>query len=373
MPSARSGLERPRRDPDPVVGDEQLDLGRPGVAAADADADMLGAAVARGVGQQLAGDGEDEVVAEALGAGVDLDVGREAPAASGALGHGLQGGAQAGLVEQVRVQVEHRLAELDDGLVEALAHEVERGVVARAELLPGGEQVLQRVVVQRLGQPAARRVLGRQRLGDEPAAAAGEVLHVAVAPGEHRRQERRRGAHPEQEERLRDLERQRVGLPGHAARVRGDDDEVGQDARARGGGGQRRAQQERRADGQDEEREAQLGERAAARVHEQADEGEVGHRCRPGRDPSGRAAHLGHEHRHRVDERQRGQQAERGAARLGVVDEALGQYEQRDRRQADDRQDRPGPAEDGAAGHSSRPRRMASATAAARSETPSFS
>ena len=281
VPPARRGLERPRRDADPVVGDEQLDLRRPGVATADADADVLGAAVAGGVGQQLARDGEDEVVADALGVGVDLDVGREAAAAPGALGHRLQRGAQPGLVEQVRVQVEHRLAELDDRLVEALAHQVDRRVVARAELLAGGEQVLQRVVVQRLGQPPARRVLGRQRLGDEPPPAAGEVLHVAVAPGQHRREERRRGAHPEQEERLGDLERQRVGLPGHAARVGGHDDEVGQDARARGGGGERRAQQERGAHGQDEEGEAQLRERAAARVDEHADEDEVGHRRRP--------------------------------------------------------------------------------------------
>jgi hypothetical protein len=96
----------------------------------------------------------------------------------------VQGGAQAGLLEEVGMQVEHRPADLRDALVEALPRE-RRGLgVVGVEQLACGEEVLQRLVVQRLGQAPAGAVLGVERLRHEAPAARGQRGDLARPPRE---------------------------------------------------------------------------------------------------------------------------------------------------------------------------------------------
>ena len=85
-----------------------------------------------------------------------------------------QRGLQAADLQLHRVQVEHHLADLPDRAAEPVAHARQVRVVALAgraqarDVVPEREQVLQRAVVQRLGDAAARAVLGVERQRDEP-------------------------------------------------------------------------------------------------------------------------------------------------------------------------------------------------------------
>ena len=107
------------------------------------------------------------------------------------------------------MQVEDGAAHVGDGVVDggAGAGHVGRG---RGELLAGGEQALHRLVVQRLGQPAALAVLGVQRLRDELAAALGQLLDRGPAAVEHDGEQPGRQCGDRQVGQLCELERARA-------------------------------------------------------------------------------------------------------------------------------------------------------------------
>ncbi len=70
------------------------------------------------------------------------------------------------------MQGHHRLAQAADRRLDDLVRALHLGAAGRRldQLLVGGEQDLQRVVVDQLGDPAPALVLGVDHLGDEPAA-----------------------------------------------------------------------------------------------------------------------------------------------------------------------------------------------------------
>ena len=127
--------------------------------------------------------------------------------------------AQAGVIQHVRMQLEDLAAEPLDG-------DRERGVGAAvgvlvvaammvAQLLASHQEVLDRLVVQQLGQPLALALLRGQRLRDQPSALVGGRPDPAVALAEQRRQHHRPRPRPRQEQRVRD---DRVDVGARAGR-----------------------------------------------------------------------------------------------------------------------------------------------------------
>ncbi|HEX5899922.1 MAG TPA: hypothetical protein VFY32_11035 [Solirubrobacteraceae bacterium] len=116
--------------------------------------------------------------------------------------------AQAGVVEHVGVQLEDLAAQLIDGLGQrGIGAPVGVLVVAAmmiAQLLAGQQQVLDRVIVQELGQALALALLGGQGLGHQPPALVGVRADPPVARAEDRREQDRPGPCPQQEQRVHD-------------------------------------------------------------------------------------------------------------------------------------------------------------------------
>jgi len=160
-------VPRPRRqrrpleiDPYAVVADRQLDGVRP---LANGDPQLRGAGVLGHVGDQLARDREDQLIIAPTVVFVGVDVDVEAGVTARALGYRAQRDAQAGLLEEVRVQIEHRLPQLHHRLVETLCDDFKLGAVAGAE--PTGDEP---IIQEQLEPDAPRRQLfglpGRQLL-----------------------------------------------------------------------------------------------------------------------------------------------------------------------------------------------------------------
>ncbi len=104
-----------------------------------------------------------------LVAQLELEV--EAPLARGLLGDGAQRRLEPGLLEDVGMQLEDRLPDLPDRLGERVVRPAKGGMDARLlrflELVARREQVLQRLVVQRLGQRLPLTLLGVERVREQ--------------------------------------------------------------------------------------------------------------------------------------------------------------------------------------------------------------
>ena len=163
----------PAREAEPaaVVGDrggDRLAL------AMDAHREESGAGVLGGVRRQFADYGHEQRVVGARRVGVDAQVGLEAAGPGGALDDDIEATREAAVGERRRMQAADRLAQCRHGLTQLLAGALELGGVTAAgpgvEILAGGEQCLQGVVVEALGELAAGPVLGAERVGEQPAA-----------------------------------------------------------------------------------------------------------------------------------------------------------------------------------------------------------
>ena len=342
----------------------------------DGHVDVRGAAVLDGVREQLAREEDDQLVVPPAGVRVDRD-GDLGPQPTGAaVGERAERRRQPGMVEDIWVELEDFPAQLRHRLVDRAARTLERRVAARAvvidELLPSDRERLHRLVVQQLGQPAPLALLGGQRVRGELAALLREAGDRRVALAEHLGDER--GGQADQRE-VGDLARdarRRLDLAGGGwtsdSRMKADD------RPRRPAGGERGAKARRGQDGQHEERHRGLGERAAGGVRQRDDRRQVDERlgtvqrARDSRPPPGPP--RGREHARRP-QREGGEQVrEGGGVGARMVDELLAQQHDRHERRPQRRHPQ---TADPRRGHSSSPRRMASATAAARSETPSFS
>ena len=116
------------------------------------------------------------------------------------LGDRAQRGLEPRLLEDVRVQVEDRVAQLAHGLAQRRVGPVERRVGLRLarllELVPGREQVLDRVVVEGLGERLALSLLGLERVREQARALVRQALDGSVRRASSR--ERRTQATPTQ-------------------------------------------------------------------------------------------------------------------------------------------------------------------------------
>ena len=134
------------------------------------------------------------------------------------LGDRAQRGVEAGLLQHVRMEVEDGLAELPHGLGQRRVRPGERGVgqhLARLlQVVARGEQVLDGVVVQRLGQRAALALLRLERVREQGGALLGQPLDGGRAAGQQQREQDAADADPGQVAGLREDEARRVGLAG---------------------------------------------------------------------------------------------------------------------------------------------------------------
>ena len=100
------------------------------------------------------------------------------------------------------MQLDHRLAQLGDGRVDRRVGAGKRlgdAVPTRLlEVVPGREQVLDRVVVKAFRQRSALPLAGAERLGDQSAAPFGELGERPRTLLEHRREQHRGEPDPEQ-------------------------------------------------------------------------------------------------------------------------------------------------------------------------------
>ena len=331
------------------------------------------------VRQQLADGGDDQVVVPgALGARADVNGRLKSGSVPGVLGEAVQNGFEPRLLEPQRVQGEDLMAQLAIGLIEGRAGSLLRARHAAndvGELLAGEQDVLDGVVVQRLGQPALLVGLGVERLLDELATHLGELDDGTLTASDHRGEHHRGTGHPQQRETVLEqgpevLRQDRVGM-------REGDGEVGDDRQRRPACRQLRREPQGGGDRKDVEGEPQRRVLAAGGVDEERHGAQI--------DQSGDDREAG---RSRTDEgdqqRPGGVDAERHdqpREQVRAQVRVAGLREQRDRHERQAQNGDPANlvrlAGPGCAGppqsHSSRPRRIASATQAARSETPSFS
>ena len=183
-PSASASSAPPRRDPAAVVGDLELECD-----------DRCGGArprprrvgVAGGVGEQFPGDREQQLVLELERVGIDVDRDLEPALARRLAGDRAERLLEAALLERHRVQRHHRLAQPRDRRLDDLVGALDLGAARGGldQLLVGGEQGLQRVVVDQLGDPPPALILGLHHLGDE--LAAGRRAPRAAPPARSRR------------------------------------------------------------------------------------------------------------------------------------------------------------------------------------------
>ena len=227
--------------------------------------------------------------------------------------------------------------------------------------------------MQQLREAAALALLRLERVRGEFAVLPRQRGDRRVAPGQHRGQQRRGEAGPRQVGGLADHPRRRIALSGR--RMHDREQQVRDDGGRRPARRDARAQLGRREERQHEERDAGLGERSARGVGERHDRGEVDERLGPieRRRDTGtpRARRRAQDQdRDRPCRERPDEDRERDALVRGMVDQLLGEEDDRDERRSHGGQLQ---RADARAVHSSNPRRIASATAAARSETPSFS
>ena len=217
------------------------------------------------VRQELARGREDELLLRMTVLVVQIELQLEARAARRLLGDRAERRLEPGLLEHVRVEVEDGLAQLPDRLGERGVGAVERGMRERLarllELVARREQVLDRVVVQGLGERLALALLGLERVREQPRPRLGEPGDELGSAREQQREEDAGDADPGEEARLRDDEARRLRLPGGGVGDRLDRRRRPWSRRRRRG--DRRAEAEGDRDRHEEEREPGVRERAA--------------------------------------------------------------------------------------------------------------
>ena len=238
------------------------------------DRDVRGMRVARDVREQLARAAEHRAVVRAGRALGQVERQLEACARRRGAGVLPDRRREPGLLEQVRVKIGDRSAQLGhrrrDRRVRACLRPVRRRPGRHVEVVAGREQVLDRAVVQILRQLPALPLLGRQRLGDEPLALCREHAYRRVAARQQQRQQRHREAEPGQVGGLHEHERERAAA--RSARVRRRLQHVHDRRRGGDRGRHERSPAEGDGDDREQEREAQLREAAARAVGERPGE-----------------------------------------------------------------------------------------------------
>jgi len=267
-------LLRPRGDdhPAPVVLDAQHD--RVGHAL-EADDEPRGVGVLDGVRDELARRRVEHGVVRADGIGVDVQVDLELRPPRGAVELDVERDPEAAVGERRRVQAHDGVAQGADGVRQRLVGVLERLQVARARLadvLLGGEQRLQRVVVQALADARALALLGVERLVQERGAVGAELAQLQ-RPAPHGAGEQ--DADPaDDEQRDERLGERRVGLRLPERRGRDRDEARGRERRD--DGDRPRGVREPHRHRVDHEREARLGERPAAGGDQREEQADVG-------------------------------------------------------------------------------------------------
>ena len=187
-----------------VVADDEAERA---VVLRERDRDSVCIGMPDDVRQELARGRVDELLL-GMAVGVpEVELELELCARRGALGERPQGRVEPGLVEDVRMEVEDRVTQLPDRLCERVVRALERGMgrpgLARLlELVPRRQQVLDRVVVQGLGERLALALLRVPRVREQPrsaprrAARRARFVAPAVPRGGRRRRRSTRGIPP---------------------------------------------------------------------------------------------------------------------------------------------------------------------------------
>ncbi len=213
-----AGAEELRRvglaEPAAVVVHAQHDLA---VLVGERHGDLAGLGMLSHVREELARDREEESLLRVAIAGAQVEAHLEAASSRRSLGHGRERAGEPDRVEHLRVELEDRLTEVVERLAERLLGAPERRVVddlrRLLHVVAGGEQVLDRVVVEPLGERLALALGGVQRVGEELLAHDGEVGDPPRPPGEDGREQHSGEPDPGEEAGEERDEAQRLG-PG---------------------------------------------------------------------------------------------------------------------------------------------------------------
>ena len=182
------------------------------------------------------------------------------------------------------MELEHRFSELSNGVRQRGVRPLERWMTDRFaglfELVACGEQVLDRLVVERLRERLPLALLGFEGVGEQPRPALGEARDLRRAAVEQERKPDARGSDPGQEAGLGRDETRRLRLVG--GRVEHGLGDVRRHGHDDGDGRDRRPEAEGDGDGDEEEREPIVRERAAGENREHADRRDVDTGCGQG-------------------------------------------------------------------------------------------
>ena len=161
-PSASASRSRPGGTPPPSSATSRT---TPSGHAAQRQLHARRARVAGRVGEQLARDREQQLVAPADGGRIDLDLDLEAAGGRLLRRDGAQRGVEPAVGEHGGVEGDHHRAQARDDVAQHRARRLGAGRVAeRPQVVAGGQDVLQRAVVQALGHRPPRPLLGVERL-----------------------------------------------------------------------------------------------------------------------------------------------------------------------------------------------------------------
>lgn len=123
------------------------------------------------VGKQLACSREDELLARMAVSIGELEIHVDAGAVRGLLRNRSERGFEARLLEDVRVQLEDRLAQLSNRDDERVVCPTESRVLLHLsrllELVARGQEILDRIVVKRIGQRFPFALLRLERIGEQ--------------------------------------------------------------------------------------------------------------------------------------------------------------------------------------------------------------
>ena len=237
------------------------------------------------------------------------------------------------------MELEHGVAQLVDRLCERLVGAAQRGVGTRLgdvlELVPGGEEVLERVVVQRLGERPPLALLRGQRLGEQPRAARRESRDELGAPREHQREDEAGEPDPGEEAGLCEDEPSRSRLVRRRVRERLAD--VGGRRHDRRDAGHGRPEAERDRHRYEEEREPHMRERAAGEQRERRERDHVDARRRE-RELRADGPDVHPDERGQAPRGEEREHDREAAVRVRRLD-PLAERDERDRREAEPRDD----------------------------------
>ena len=133
----------------------------------------------------------------------EVEVERDPRARRGLLRERADRDGKPGLLEHVRVELDHGVSQLPDRLHERRVGAIQRRMRCRLagllQLVARRQEVLERVVVQGLGEHAALPLLRVQRVREQPRALRGQLLDEGRTSRQHQRQQRAGGADPREE------------------------------------------------------------------------------------------------------------------------------------------------------------------------------